>query len=104
MRADSDKAIFENVNAETRLGKDKGIKLKLPIMIPGLGSTNVAKTHWDGLAIGSAISGTGLTIGENVGGMDVNTKLENGKITHCPDLEYRVKTFQNWQRMVMDSL
>ncbi|MEK7805953.1 MAG: FMN-binding glutamate synthase family protein [Planctomycetota bacterium] len=98
IEADSDKAIFENVNAETRLGKDKGIKLKLPIMIPGLGSTNVAKTHWDGLAIGSAISGTGLTIGENVGGMDVNTKLENGKITHCPDLEYRVKTFQSWQK------
>lgn len=98
IEADSDKAIFENVNAETRLGKDKGIKLKLPIMIPGLGSTNVAKTHWDGLAIGSAISGTGLTIGENVGGMDVNTKLENGKITHCPDIENRVKTFQNWQK------
>ena len=67
-------------------------------MIPGLGSTNVAKTHWDGLAIGSAISGTGLTIGENVGGMDVNTKLENGKITHCPDIEYRVRTFQDWQK------
>lgn len=98
IEADSDKAIFEKVNAETRLGKDKGIKLKLPIMIPGLGSTNVAKTHWDGLAIGSAISGTGLTIGENVGGMDVNTKLENGKITHCPDIENRVKTFQNWQK------
>jgi len=94
----SDKAIFENVNVEARLGKDKGIKLRLPIMIPGLGSTNVAKTHWDGLAIGSAISGTGLTIGENVGGMDVNTKLENGKITHCPDIEYRVRTFQDWQK------
>ncbi len=98
IEADSDKAIFENVNTETRLGKDKGIKLRLPIMIPGLGSTNVAKTHWDGLAIGSSISGTGLTIGENVGGMDVNTRLENGKITHCPDLEYRVKTFQEWQK------
>lgn len=98
IEANSDKAIFENVNTETRLGKDKGIKLRLPIMIPGLGSTNVAKTHWDGLAVGSAISGTGLTIGENVGGMDVNTRLENGKITHCPDLEYRVKTFQEWQK------
>lgn len=98
IEANSDKAIFENVNAETRLGKDKGIKLKLPIMIPGLGSTNVAKTHWDGIAVGSAISGTGLTIGENVGGMDVNTKLENGKIVHCPDIEYRVKTFQTWQQ------
>ncbi|MBV6518685.1 MAG: FMN-binding glutamate synthase family protein [Candidatus Brocadia sp.] len=98
IEADSDKAIFENVNTETRLGNDKGIKLRLPIMIPGLGSTNVAKTHWDGLAIGSAISGTGLTIGENVGGMDVNTRLENGKITHCPDIEYRVKTYQDWQK------
>jgi glutamate synthase (NADPH) GltB2 subunit (EC 1.4.1.13) len=98
IEADSDKAIFENVNTETRLGNDKGIKLRLPIMIPGLGSTNVAKTHWDGLAIGSAISGTGLTIGENVGGMDVNTRLENGKITHCPDIEYRVKAYQDWQK------
>lgn len=98
IEADSERAIFENVNTETRLGKDKGIKLRLPLMIPGLGSTNVAKTHWDGLAIGSAISGTGLTIGENVGGMDVNTKLENGKITHCPDIEYRVKTYQEWQK------
>ena len=95
---DSDKAIFDNVNTETRLGKDKGIKLKMPIMIPGLGSTKVAKTHWDGLAIGSAISGTALTIGENVGGMDEQSKISNGKITHCPDLEYRVKTYQSWQQ------
>lgn len=98
IEADSDKAIFENVNVETRLGKDKGIKLKLPIMIPGLGSTKVAKTHWDGIAVGSAISGTALTMGENVGGMDVNSQFKNGKITHCPDIEYRVKTFQNWQQ------
>ncbi len=98
IEADSDKAIFENVNTETRLGRDKGIKLKLPIMIPGLGSTKVAKTHWDGIAVGSAISGTALTIGENVGGMDVNSKFENGKITYCPDIEYRVKAFQDWQQ------
>lgn len=98
IKADSDLAIFENVSTETRLGKDKGIKLRLPIMIPGLGSTKVAKTHWDGLAIGSSISGTALTIGENVGGMDVKSVIGNGKITHCPDLEYRVKTFQEWQQ------
>lgn len=98
IEADSDKAIFENVNTETRLGKDKGIKLRLPIMIPGLGSTKVAKTHWDGLAVGSAISGTALTIGENVGGMDPTSKFEKGKITYCPDIEYRVKAFKDWQQ------
>ncbi len=98
IEADSDKAIFENVNTETRLGKDKGIKLRLPIMIPGLGSTKVAKTHWDGLAVGSAISGTALTIGENVGGMDPASKFEKGRISHCPDIEYRVKSFKDWQQ------
>src|SRR4030042_256233 len=43
---DSDKAIFPNVNLETKLGHDKGIKLRLPIIIGGLGSTNVAAINW----------------------------------------------------------
>ena len=47
-----------------------GLKFKLPWIIPGIGSTNIAKNNWEGLAIGSALAGTGLTIGENVVGMD----------------------------------
>jgi hypothetical protein len=61
--ADSDKATFEKVTTETTIGKDKDIKLKLPFVVPGLGSTNVAKNNWEGLAIGTAISGCILTIG-----------------------------------------
>lgn len=95
---DSDKAIFPNVNLETRLGQDKGIKLRLPIVIPGLGSTNIAKQNWEGLAIGAALTGTALTIGENVCGMDVDSKIEKGKVIHSPDLERRVKLYQQWQR------
>ena len=95
---DSDKAIFPNVNLETSLGHDKGIKLRLPIIIPGLGSTNVAKQNWEGLAVGAAISGTALTIGENVCGMDVSSKIEHGKVTYSEDLKNRVKLFQEWQR------
>jgi glutamate synthase domain-containing protein 2 len=95
---DSDKAIFPNVNLETRLGHDKGIKLRLPIIIAGLGSTNVAKQNWDGLAIGSALSGTSLTIGENVCAMDVDSIIEKGRVVHSPDLERRVRLFQEWQQ------
>ncbi len=95
---DSDKAIFPNVNLETRLGHDKGIKLRLPIVIPGLGSTNIAVQNWEGLAIGAALTGTALTIGENVCGMDVDSKIENGRVVHSPDLESRVKLFKEWQR------
>jgi hypothetical protein len=94
---DSDKAIFPNVKLETRIGRNKDLKLRLPIMIGGLGSTNVAGINWDGLAIGSALSGTILTIGENVCGMDVKSKIENGRVLHSPELERRVKLFKEWQ-------
>lgn len=97
IEADSDVAIFSNVDVETRLGVNKDIKLKLPIVIPGLGSTDVAKRNWDGLAIGSAISGTILTIGENVCGMDEESEFKNGKIYRSPELERRIKLFKDWQ-------
>jgi len=95
---DSDKAIFPNVDLETTLGQDKGIKLRLPIVIPGLGSTNIAVQNWEGLAIGAALTGTALTIGENVCGMDVDSKIENGTVIHSPELESRVKLYKEWQR------
>ncbi len=95
---DSDKAIFPNVSLETRLGQDKGIKLKLPFVIPGLGSTNVAKQNWEGLAIGAALAGVPLTIGENVCAMDVDSTIENGKVVCSPDLENRVRLYKEWQR------
>ncbi|MCL0069548.1 FMN-binding glutamate synthase family protein [Dehalococcoidia bacterium] len=98
IEADSDKAIFPNVNLETRLGQGEGIKLRLPFVIPGLGSTDVAEKNWDGLAIGAALTGTLLTIGENVCGMDVNSRVEKGRVIHSPDLERRVKLYQEWQR------
>ncbi|MCD4784671.1 MAG: FMN-binding glutamate synthase family protein [Candidatus Eremiobacteraeota bacterium] len=97
IEADSDVAIFPNVNLESKLGRDGGIKMKLPFVIPGLGSTNIAKNNWDGLAIGSAISGTILTIGENVCGMDANSVIADGRVVHSEDLARRVKLFKDWQ-------
>ncbi len=98
IEADSDKAIFPNVNLEVAFGHDKGIKFRYPWIIPGIGSTNIAKNNWEGLAIGSALAGTGLTIGENVVGMDPEAVLENGKILDTVDLKRRVKLYQDHQR------
>jgi glutamate synthase domain-containing protein 2 len=98
IEADSDKAIFPNVNLEVRFGSDKGIKFRYPWIIPGIGSTNVAKNNWEGLAIGSALAGTGLTIGENVAGMDPEAVIRNGKVIDTMDLKRRVKLFQDNQR------
>jgi len=97
IEADSDKAIFPKVNLEVKIGHDKNIKFRLPIMIPGIGSTDIAKNNWDGLAIGSALAGTGLTIGENVVGMDVKSVMKNGKVVDTVDLKRRVKLYKEHQ-------
>lgn len=96
--ADSDKATFPKVSIETRLGKDKSLKMKVPFIISGMGSTNVAKQNWEGLAAGAAISGIILTVGENVVGMDEESEFKNGRVVRSVDLENRVKYFKDWQQ------
>ncbi|OQX92131.1 MAG: FMN-binding glutamate synthase family protein [candidate division Zixibacteria bacterium 4484_95] len=98
IEADSDKAIFPAVNLEVRIGHDKGIKFRYPWIIPGIGSTDVAKNNWEGLAIGSALAGTGLTIGENVGGMDMESVIKKNRIFDTVDLKRRVKLYKDYQR------
>jgi len=98
IEADSDKAIFPAVNLEARFGHDNGIKFRLPWVIPGIGSTNIAKNNWEGLAIGSALAGTGLTIGENVVGMDPKSVIKNGRVVDTVDLKNRVSLYKTHQR------
>jgi glutamate synthase domain-containing protein 2 len=95
---DSDKAIFPAVNLQVALGHDNGVKFKYPWIIPGIGSTDIARNNWEGLAIGSALSGTGLTIGENVVGMDVDATIKNGRVVDTVDLKRRVQLYTNYQR------
>ncbi len=98
IEADSDKAVFPNVNLEVAFGRDKGIKFRYPWIIPGIGSTDIARNNWEGLAIGSALAGTGLTIGENVVGMDPEAVIKDGHVMDTADLKRRVKLYQDHQR------
>jgi len=100
IEADSDKAIFPNVDTRIRLGAGdgkEGIPLGVPITIPGLGSTDIAKKHWDGLAAGAALTGVILTVGENVVGMDENAEFKGGRVVESPALRHRVESFRKWQ-------
>ena len=98
IEADSDKAIFPAVDLEVSFGHDGAIRFRYPWIIPGIGSTDVAKNNWEGIAIGSALAGTGLTIGENVAGMDSEAVVTNGKVTDTVDLKRRVKLYKDNQR------
>jgi glutamate synthase domain-containing protein 2 len=98
IEADSDKAIFPAVDLEVVIGHDKGVKFRYPWIIPGIGSTNIAKQNWEGVAIGSALTGTGLTIGENVVGMDPKAVIKNHRVVDTVDLKHRVKLYKDHQR------
>ena len=93
----SDKALFSNVNLEVCWGHEPGIRSKLPFILAALGSTNIAKINWEGLAVGAAITGTCLTIGENVCGMDPDSQLTDGHLLSSRELDWRIRTFREWQ-------
>jgi len=98
IEADSEKALFPAVDLGVAFGHDGGIRFKAPWILPGVGSTNVAKNNWEGLAIGCALAGTGLTIGENVAGMDAEAVIENGRVVDTVDLKRRVALYKDHQR------
>jgi len=97
IEAHEDKVVFPNVDISTKWGN---IDQKYPFVIAGLGSTYVAKRNWDGLAIGAALSGVSITVGENVVGMDPESKFANHsmypKVIDTVDMKNRVKTFRKF--------
>src|SRR5690242_17453844 len=97
MEEDSNRALFPAVDLESTIGADNGIRYKLPFTLAAMGSTNVAKNNWPGIAAGAAITGTGIAIGENVVGMDMDSKFDGGKVISSSDLEWRVQCFREWQ-------
>lgn len=97
IEADPDKAVFPAVDLSTEIGSgDKKIKMKVPFFTGALGSTEIARVNWGGAAIAIAICGAVLVCGENVCGMDPDAEFKNGKIMRSPELERRVKLYQDW--------
>jgi len=94
--ADSDKATFPAVDISTSVGAKEKIPMKVPYFTGALGSTDIARIHWEPMAIAAAIAGTLVVVGENVCGMDPKAEIKNGRVVKSPEMERRVKTFQRW--------
>lgn len=90
---DADDCIFPNVDISTSFGKNSKTKAKVPIMTGALGSTFIAAKYWDSFAIGAALVGYPIVVGENVVGVDRQAILENGKIIDAPEMNRRVDTY-----------
>ena len=93
LSSDPDDCIFPNVDLTTEFGNEIKTKTRLPIMTGALGSTLVAAKYWDAFAVGGALAGIPIVIGENVVGVDRESEINQGKITKAPELDRRIDTY-----------
>jgi hypothetical protein len=95
---DPDDCIFPNVKLETEFGNEVKTKARIPLMTGALGSTFVAAKYWDSFAVGAALAGIPVVIGENVVGVDLESEIDlsterKGKIKKAPELERRIDSY-----------
>jgi len=93
MTNNPDDCLFTNVNLETEFGNEVKTKSRVPIMTGALGSTFIAAKYWNSFAVGAALCGMPIVIGENVVGVDKQSEIKNGRIIKAPELERRVDMF-----------
>ncbi|MCX8152142.1 MAG: glutamate synthase-related protein [Archaeoglobaceae archaeon] len=93
IEADPDVAIFPNASVESKIGKTK---VRFPLALGAYGSTEVARRYWEGLAVGAALAGCILIVGENVCGVDPRSEFKDGKVVRSPEMERRIKTFKEF--------
>ncbi len=91
-----DDRIFPNVDIETRFGRSSPIHCRLPIMTGALGSTAIAAKYWDSFAVGAALCGFPIVVGENVVGIDKGAVIDNGRTLEAPELDRRIETFKRY--------
>ena len=95
---DPDHCIFPNVSLEGEFGNEVKTKFRIPLMTGALGSTFVAAKYWDSFAIGGALVGIPVVIGENVVGVDRESVIEKQKdgrkvIKKSPELDRRIQGY-----------
>jgi|UniRef100_A0A7V6A1I9 glutamate synthase domain-containing protein 2 len=96
LEADPDKAVFPAVDCTTRLGADGSIVMDFPVFTGAVGSTEIARVNWEEMAVGAAISGIIVIVGENVCGMDPHLQVRHGRVVKSPEMDRRINTYKQW--------
>lgn len=92
----ADDRVFPNVEIQASFGNQVNTRCRLPIMTGALGSTPIAAKYWDSFAIGAALCGFPIVVGENVVGIDKEAVIKNGKTTSSPELDRRIDSFMRY--------
>jgi len=88
-----DDCIFSNVKTEVEFGAKVKTKARLPLMTGALGSTFIAAKYWESFAVGAALVGFPIVVGENVVGVDRNSSIKDGKTIAAPEMERRIDAY-----------
>lgn len=82
---------------ETEIGSNARALCSYPFVIGALSRNPVVDKYWDSFAVGAAICGIPLVIGENVGGGDRCTEFNaDGSIRALPDLDRRIESYRRF--------
>lgn len=81
---------------ETAIGATSQTKSRFPLVIGALSRNPVVDKYWNSFAVGAALCGIPLVIGENVGGGDRKTEYSGRKITRLPDLDARIASYNKF--------
>ena len=92
-----DDCLFHNVGLKTSFGRTRKVQVRLPLMTGALGSTFIAAHYWDCFAVGCALAGIPIVVGENVVGVDRQAVLEHGRIRSAPELDRRIEIYRRYQ-------
>ncbi|TAL38593.1 MAG: FMN-binding glutamate synthase family protein [Spirochaetes bacterium] len=93
LSSEADDCVFPNVRLEGEFGAGVKTRYRVPIMTGALGSTFIAAKYWESFAVGAALVGYPIVIGENVVGVDKKSILKDGKIESAPELERRIDVY-----------
>lgn len=96
-KAKSGDALFTDVSLETTFGAEEKTRCRYPFMTGALGSTFIAQKYWESFAVGCALCGIPIVIGENVVGIDKKASLKNGRIASAPELERRINVYKRYK-------
>lgn len=88
--------LFPNAGFATEFGAKVKTKVRVPLKTGAYGFAPLAAAYWDSYAVGAALVGFPVVIGENVMNMDKNIITENNKIVQAPELDRRIASFMKY--------
>lgn len=90
-------AAYCDATLHTTVGSHARYACDYPFLIGALSRNPVVDKYWDSLAVGAALCGIPLVIGENVGGGDRKTVFNaDGSIRSLPDLDARIAAYKRY--------